>query len=126
MKLSTRLSLIAVLLASGAAANAACVYPQAPQQFPNGATATKEQMLAVQASVKEYQKAVEGVYLPCLDKEKSDATAALNPSDPEYAQKKAALDEVHAKKNNAAIDELQAVATRFNEEIKAYSAAQKK
>ena len=33
---------------------------------------------------------------------------------------------MHAKKNNAAIDELQAVATRFNEEIKAYSAAQKK
>jgi hypothetical protein len=126
MKFTTRLSLVAVLLASGTAAQAACVYPQAPQQLPNGTKATKDQMLAAQTSVKEYQKAVEGTYLPCLDAEKSEALAALNPSDPEYAQKKAALEEVHAKKNNAAIDELQAVATRFNEEIKAYSAAQKK
>jgi hypothetical protein len=126
MKLTTRISLLAVLLASGVSAQAACVYPQAPQKLPNGATATKDEMLAAQKSVKEYQAAVEGTYLPCLEQEKNAAVAALDANDPEYAKKKAALDEVQAKKNNAAVDELQAVATRFNEEIKAYSAKNKK
>jgi hypothetical protein len=126
MKLTTRISLLAVLLASGVSAHAACVYPQAPQKLPNGATATKDEMLAAQKSVKEYQTAVEGTYLPCLEQEKNAAVAALDANDPEYAKKKAALDEVQAKKNNAAVDELQAVATRFNEEIKAYSAKNKK
>jgi hypothetical protein len=126
MKLSTRLYLLSVLAVSGVTAQAACVYPQAPQSLPNGATATKEQMLAGQASVKEYQKGVEGTYLPCLDQEKAAAIAALDATDPEYAQKKQAIEVLHGKKNNAAIDELQAVASRWNEEIKAYQAAQKK
>jgi len=33
---------------------------------------------------------------------------------------------VHAKKHNAALDELQAVADRWSVELKAFSAAQKK
>ncbi len=126
MKISTRLSLLAVLLASGVSAHAACVYPQAPTKFPNGATATKDEMLAAQKSVKEYQAAVEGTYLPCLEQEKNAAVAALDPADPDLANKKQSIEGVWAKKNNAAVDELQAVALRFNDEIKAYSAAQKK
>jgi len=126
MKLSTRLYLLSVLAVAGVSAQAACVYPQAPQSLPNGATATKEQMLAGQAAVKEYQKGVEGTYLPCLDQEKAAAIAALDTTDAEYAQKKQAIEVVHGKKNNAAIDELQAVASRWNEEIKAYQTAQKK
>ena len=126
MKLSTRLYLLSVLAVAGVSAQAACVYPQAPQSLPNGATATKEQMLAGQAAVKEYQKGVEGTYLPCLDQEKAAAIAALDTTDAEYAQKKQAIEVLHGKKNNAAIDELQAVASRWNEEIKAYQAAQKK
>jgi hypothetical protein len=120
MKLSTRISILTVLLASGVSAHAACVYPQAPQSFPNGATATKDQMLAAKATVSEYQTAVEGTYLPCLDQEKAAALAALDLNDPEYAKKKLAVEDVHAKKYNAAVDELQAVAARFNDEIKAY------
>ena len=126
MKLSTRLYLLSVLAVAGVSAQAACVYPQAPQSLPNGATATKEQMLAGQAAVKEYQKGVEGTYLPCLDQEKAAAIAALDTTDAEYAQKKQAIEVLHGKKNNAAIDELQAVASRWNEEIKAYQTAQKK
>ena len=56
MKLSTRISLVAVLLASGVSAQAACTYPQAPQNLPNGGSATKEQMLAAQTTIKEYSK----------------------------------------------------------------------
>lgn len=126
MKLSTTLLALPLLLACGAAAEAACVYPQAPQSLPNGTQATKEEMLAAQAQVKEYSKNVQEVYLPCLEQEKTAAVAALDNMDAEYTAKVAAIDAVHAKKHNAALDELTALAARWNEERKAYSAAQTK
>jgi hypothetical protein len=46
--------------------------------------------------------------------------------DPEYTTKKANVEAVHAKKHNAALDELQTVADRWSIELKAFSAAQKK
>jgi hypothetical protein len=83
-------------------------------------------MLAAQGSVKEYSKAVQETYLSCLEQEKNAAIAALDPADPEYAQKKTAIEVLQAKKHNAALDELTALATRWSEEIKAFTAAQKK
>jgi hypothetical protein len=83
-------------------------------------------MLAAQGTVKEYSKAVQETYLPCLEQEKGTTIAALDAADPEYAQKKLAIETVQAKKHNAALDELTALATRWSEEIKAYTAAQKK
>jgi hypothetical protein len=126
MKLSTRLALLPALLVMGSAAHAACVYPQSPQNLPNGASATKEQMLAAQASINEYSKPVQEVYLPCLEQEKTASIAALDNMDPEYTSKVAAIDAVHAKKHNAALDELTALAGRWNEERKAFSAKQTK
>jgi hypothetical protein len=120
MKHSTALALVPFLLALSGAAHAACVYPQAPQSLPNGTTATKEEMLAAQASVKQYKEAVEGTYLPCLEKEKTDALAALENMDPEYTQKKSSIDAIQAKKHNAALDELQALVDRWNVEKKAF------
>jgi hypothetical protein len=122
MKLLTAVAAIPLLLALGATADAACVYPQAPQTFPNGASATKDEMLTAQASVKEYSKNVQEVYLPCLEQEQNDTIAALDPADPEFAAKKTAAEAIHAKKHNAALDELQAVAARWSEEIKAFQA----
>jgi hypothetical protein len=90
MKLLTVVAAVPFLLAMGATAQAACTYPQAPQSIPNGATATKEEMLTAQGGVKEYVNAVQGTYLTCLDEEKTTAIAALDVADPEYAQKKAA------------------------------------
>jgi hypothetical protein len=126
MKRSASLLTLPLLLALGAGAHAACVYPQAPQALPNGSQATKEEMLAAQAQVKEYSKTVQEVYLPCLESEKNESLGALNNMDPEYTQKKTNIESVHAKKHNAALDELQAVADRWSVELKAYSAAQKK
>ena len=111
------------LLAASVAAHAACVYPQAPQNFPNGKTATKEEMLTAQTAVKAYSTEVQDVYLGCLEKEQNDAIAALDSSDAEaYAQKKAAIEDIHAKKHNAAVDELSAIAARWSDEIKAFNA----
>ena len=125
MKRSSAL-LIPLLLVGAAAANADCVYPQAPQALPNGTKATKDEMLAAQGQVKEYSAAVQEKYLPCLEKEKVDYIAALDNMDPEYTAKKAAIEDVHAKKHNAALDELQAVAARWSEELKAFKAAGQK
>ena len=118
--------LIPLLLLGATVASADCVYPQAPQSLPNGAKATKDEMLAAQAQVKEYSAAVQEKYLPCLEKEKADYTAALDNMDPDYTAKKTAIDDVHAKKHNAALDELQAVAARWSDELKAFKAAGQK
>jgi len=126
MKRSTFLLAVPLLLGLGAGAHAACIYPQAPQVLPNGAKATKEQMLAAQGEVKEYSRIVQEVYLPCLEQEKSESLAALDGADSELEQKQAAIESMHAKKHNAALEELQAVAGRWSEELKAFSAAAKK
>jgi hypothetical protein len=122
MKFPTFVVVLPLMFALGASAEAACVYPQAPQKLPNGGQATKEEMLAAQGEVKEYSKTVQEVYLPCLEQEKIESVAALDTMDPEYTQKKAAIESVHAKKHNAALDELQAIAGRWGDELKAFSA----
>jgi hypothetical protein len=120
MKISTVLAIVPVLLAMSATAEAACVYPQAPQSLPNGSTAAEADMKAANAQVKEYSKTVQEVYLPCLEQEKNEAIAALDSSEAEYATKKASIEAIQAKKHNAALDELQALAARWNGEIKAF------
>lgn len=121
MKIRTALALapLALLLAAGAQA-APCVYPQAPQALPNGKTATEEEMKAANAEVKEYSTNVQDVYLKCLEQERDAAIASLDNMDPEYTQKKTALESIQAKKHNSALDELQALATRWNGEIRAF------
>jgi hypothetical protein len=127
MKMLTALAFAPALLALSAAAQAAsCVYPQAPQALPNGATATKEEMLAAQALVKDYAKNVQEVYLPCLSKDQEEQLAAIDPADPELAAKKASVETIHAKKHNSALDELQALVDRWNAEKKAYAAQEPK
>jgi hypothetical protein len=120
MKISTVLAIVPVLLAMAATAQAACVYPQAPQSLPNGNQASEAEMKAANAQVKEYSKAVQEVYLPCLEQEKNESIAALDNMDPEYTTKKTSLEAMQAKKHNAALDELQAFAARWNSEIKAF------
>jgi hypothetical protein len=127
MKPASIVAVVALMLAVTGLAQAqtACVYPQAPQTFPDGATAPKEDMVTGQASIKTYATAVQETYLPCLEKEKVDSIAKLDAADEAYAQKKLALEEIHAKKHNAALDELQAVADRWKEEITEFKARDK-
>jgi hypothetical protein len=128
MKPASLAAIVSLMLAASGVVHAqsACVYPQAPQTFPDGATASKEEMLTTQTTIKSYQTAVEQTYLPCLEKEKNDALAKLDAADEAYAHKKTALEEIHAKKHNAALDELQAVADRWKEEITEFKARDNK
>jgi len=128
MKPAPLIAIVPLMLAVTGLAQAqtACVYPQAPQTFPDGKIASKEEMVTGQSAVKAYATAVQDTYLPCLEKEKVDSIAKLDAAEEGYAQKKLALEEIHAKKHNAALDELQAVADRWKEEITEFKAQEKK
>jgi hypothetical protein len=110
---------IALTAALSGAAYADCPYPAAPTNLPDGRTATMEDMLAGQKSVKEYQKAIDA-YVACIDKELDDTIA--KGGDSMKPQQKTDLQKMEAQKHNAAVDQEQSVADRFNEQVKAFKA----
>jgi hypothetical protein len=98
-------------------AGAECLYPKAPTNIPNGATATEAEMVSAMKEVKDYNNNVTA-YLSCLDMEmqaRIDAAGADAPAD-QIAQIKA----ITAKRHNAAIEELEANANHFNDQVKAF------
>lgn len=116
MNTTTKLSIAAAILFFAPTAMA-CDYPSRAQ-ITNGATASKEEMLESQKSVKEYMAAMEA-YLACLEQEEADAVAGLGElSDEEKANREAAL----TKKYNAAVEQMEIIAAQFNEEVRAYRA----
>ncbi|HEY7962638.1 MAG TPA: hypothetical protein VID49_00835 [Steroidobacteraceae bacterium] len=116
-------ALLAMAFTAGLAlvgpAYADCPYPPAPDKLPDGATATLEDMLAGQKAVKAYQTAIDA-YVACIDKE-LDAAITKGGDQLKPAQK-ADMQHVEAQKHNAAIDQVQAVADRFNEQVKVFKA----
>ncbi len=87
-----------------------------------GNTATKEEMIAGKNEVSRYNTEM-NAYLDCIKLEIDAAT----PKDPSKLSKdeKAKADQqskMLTQKNNAAVDELQAVVGRFNEQLKLYKA----
>ncbi|HNP34491.1 MAG TPA: hypothetical protein PKK10_01450 [Woeseiaceae bacterium] len=95
----------------------ACDYPKRVD-VPNGESATKEDMLAGQKSVKEYVAAMEE-YLACLDQEEQDALALM----PDITEEdRTGRTETLTKKHNAAVEEMETVAAKFNEAVRAYKA----
>jgi len=121
MKAWTPLTLV-LALGAAAHARATCSYPQAPAPPPDGATATKEQMVEAAHDFKRYNGEM-NTYLDCLKLE-IDAAAPKDPSKLSADEKKKADEQqkVLAQKNNAAVDELQANVGRFNEQLKIYKA----
>jgi hypothetical protein len=112
---------VALAFAAGLAligpAYAECPYPPAPDKLPDGATATLQDMLAGQKAVKDYQKAID-TYVACIDKELEEQIAKQG--DQLKPAQKADMQHVEAQKHNAAIDQEQAVADRFNEQVKVF------
>ena len=103
----------------GGTAYADCSYPAAPAKLPDGASATLEEMVAGQKAVKEYDKSIKD-YVDCIDKELDDKIAKAG--DKLKPEQKADMQKVEAQKHNAAIDQLQSVADRFNEQVKVFKA----
>lgn len=94
-----------------------CDYPKRVD-IPNGVTASKDEMLAGQRAVKDYMAAMED-YLACLEREE-EATLTAMPDITE--EERTARSSNLTKKHNAAIEEMELTAARFNEAVRAYKA----
>ena len=116
MRKTTAVSLIAALVAISPAA-LGCDYPQRAS-IPNGATASKEEMLEGQRAMKAYMAAMDE-YLACIDREEKETLATMTDiTDEERLNREAAL----TKKHNAAVEEMELLAARFNEAVRDYKA----
>ncbi len=93
----------------------ACEYPVSAD-IPNGSTATRDEMLAGQQAVKDYIAAMEE-YLACIEEEEQTTLETLpDLSDEDRVNRERAL----TMKHNAAVEEMELVAARFNEEVRIY------
>lgn len=109
-------AIISILLLV-APATFACDYPQRAS-LPNGETATQEEMIAGQSSVKAYMAAMDE-YLVCIAADEEMAVAQLDsPGDDELQQRDLML----SKRHNAAVEEMEIVAAEFNTQVRAYKA----
>ena len=115
---------LTLIFAMGTAAHsqASCTYPRAPDAPPDGATATKDQMITAKHDFDRYNSEM-NAYLDCIKLEMDSAvpkdTSKLSADDKKKADEHA---KVLVQKNNAAVDELQANVGRFNEQLKIFKA----
>ncbi len=125
MKSSVSVLFLAATLAGGVA-YADCTYPQAPDKLPDGNTASLQDMLAAQKTVKQFDQEIKA-YTDCLKLEHDTAVKNIDSKEPDKAKaQKAELDNVWAKKNDAAVDQDTAITNRFNEQVRIYRAKSKK
>jgi hypothetical protein len=114
--MNTRATLCMLAIASlglSFSAHADCAFPKAPASMPDGKTASEAEMLAAMQAFKAYNDEVTA-FGTCLEEEtksKSAGTAQIMQ-----------LKTMQAKKHNAAVDELQAKARLFNEQVRIYKA----
>ncbi len=108
---------VSQLLIAGLAAIAAselqaeCTYP-ADVVIPDGATSTYEEMRDSQTFVKEYMAEMEA-YLECLEQEDITQTAQASDED----------ERLHAQRRITAIDAMESVAAKFNEQVRTFKEA---
>jgi hypothetical protein len=103
--------LLAAIASGFGVAAWACENP-AVVTIPDGKSSTMEQMLAAQAQVKAYQAAM-NEFLACIDSE-LEAEGEQAPED---------FKSLMVSRHNAAVAEMEGVAAAFNDQIKAYRAA---
>lgn len=96
------------LIAGGAHA-ADCSYPPDSYIIPNGASDSKEDMLEAKRSVQDYVAKMQE-YIDCL-------AADIDAADEEVSPQRV---EMQVKRHDAAIDQMESVAARFNEQLRLY------
>jgi len=94
-------------------AHADCAFPKAPASIPDGKSASQEEMVAAMAAFKAYNEEV-NAFGQCLEQETKDKAAGTA----QLMQ----LKTMQSKKLNAAVDELQAKAKQFNEQVRIFKA----
>jgi len=107
MSTRTRIFLaLALACAASLPARAECVLPPAPSKIPDGSTANEQEMLTAMQTLKEYNSDVE-TYTKCL----------------EFEAKQNRLSRAEEERmHNAAIDTLQKIANKFNEQVRTFKA----
>jgi hypothetical protein len=110
---------ITALAALAGPVYADCSYPPPPAKIPDGNTATMQEMLDGKNAVTQYNKDI-NAYVACIKLEHE--TAVTTAGDKLTPQQKADMEKIEVQKNNAAVDQLQSVADRFNEQIRIYKA----
>jgi hypothetical protein len=108
---------ITALAALAGPVYADCSYPPPPAKIPDGNTATMQEMLDGKNAVTQYNKDI-NAYVACIKLEHE--TAVTTAGDKLTPQQKADMEKIEVQKNNAAVDQLQSVADRFNEQIRIY------
>jgi hypothetical protein len=101
------------------AALLACGAPAAPPDVPDGATASREQMVAAHSTVKAFDEATT-IYTQCLDTTADQATVQFK-----TVATSADLDTLRAwqtQLHNAAIDRDQDIADRLNVQLRRFKA----
>jgi len=96
----------------------ACDYPAPPKDLPDGASATKDEMLAGVKVIAGYQEEM-AEYLSCIE---ADQIVALQAFDDEDEDGKDRSKVNFDKRYNAAVDEQTKTVEKFNLEIRAYKA----
>lgn len=125
MKLCLSILFVASALAGGQA-YADCTHPMPPGKIPDGATSSKQEMINGMMAVRAFDQAIKA-YTDCLKLEHDTAVSKIDSSvDPKKAkEQRKELDNVWAKKNDAAVDEDTAVAKQFNEQVKVFNEKKK-
>ena len=111
-------------VACAPSAFAECVYPKAPTSYPDGRTATKEDMIAGQGAVKQFMKDADA-YMSCVDSE-NPPPADQSALTPEQKKAIAAREEMRVKKHNAAVSDEEKVSAQFNEQLHIWKETQAK
>ena len=104
----TIIAALAVSFAVSLPAQAECVLPPPPSKIPDGNTATEQEMIAAMQTLKQYDGDV-NVYLKCLEFE--------------ARQNRVSRSEQERLHNNA-VDQLQRIANKFNEQVRVFKARQ--
>lgn len=110
--------LISLAIVFVAPLSLACDYPAPPKDLPDGATATKEEMLAGVKVISAYQADMTE-YLTCIEADQVVSVQALADDDEDGRKQSTAMFD---KKYNAAVDEQTKAVEQFNVEIRAYKA----
>ena len=96
-----------------------CPYPAPPGKIPDGNTASLDEMMAVKKQVSDYDAAI-GTYLDCIKQEHQDAVAKAGTKLTD--KQRDDLENMETSRHNAAVAQLQGIADRFNEQVRAYKA----
>jgi hypothetical protein len=101
-----------------------CSYPPPPNKIPDGNSASMQEMLDAKKAVTQYNKDI-NAYVACIKLEHEAAmtnvkTQVGDKPSPEQKADMDRMEQMQIQKNNAAVDQLQSVADRFNEQVRIY------